>query len=121
MRSTSGPFESARVVCQIESRQALDNVDAIAAVPGVDALFIGRADLALSMGIDNPRAPEMEHAVQRIVEAARRAGCVCGMHVADAEEAGRFSHRGVSWFVIGSDQSLLLQAARRICRQEKTV
>lgn len=108
--------DATRVVCQIESLQALDDVQAIAAVAGVDAVFIGRADLALSMGVANPRAPEVEQAVQRIIDAACRAGCVCGMHVADCDEAGRLASLGVSWFIIGSDQSLLLQAARGICR-----
>ena len=112
--------DAARVICQIESQQALNEVEAIAAVAGVDAVFIGRADLALSMGIANPRAPEVELAVQRIIDAARRADCVCGMHVADRDEAGHFASQGVSWFIIGSDQSLLLQAARGICRQGAT-
>jgi 4-hydroxy-2-oxoheptanedioate aldolase len=57
-------------IIQIESREGLDNVAAIAAVPGVSALFIGPADLALSLGspID---APEVEAAIQTILRAAR--------------------------------------------------
>jgi 2-keto-3-deoxy-L-rhamnonate aldolase RhmA len=108
--------DAARVVCQIESRQALADVAAIAAVDGVDALFIGRSDLALSMGLVDTRGAEMEAAVARITEAAEAAGRVCGMHVADVDEARRFVAAGVSWFIIGSDQGLLLQAVRGICR-----
>lgn len=110
--------DRAAVVCQIESRQALDEVQLIAAVPGVDALFIGRADLALSLGLDSPRSPALAQAVEHIIDAARDAGRVCGLHVADAAEAAHFVPRGVSWFVIGSDQSLLLQAARAIRRSD---
>lgn len=108
--------DRAAVVCQIESRQALDAVQLIAEVPGVDALFIGRADLALSLGLDNPRNPALVQAVERIIDAARDAGRVCGLHVANVAEARHFAQRGVSWFVIGSDQGLLLRAARAICR-----
>ena len=57
-------------IIQIESREGLDNVDAIAAVPGVSALFIGPADLALSLGVSTD-APEVETAIQTILRAAR--------------------------------------------------
>lgn len=108
--------DATRVLCQIESVSALEQVDAIAAVAGVDALFIGRADLALSMGLDDPRAPAVAAAVVRIATAARKAGKVCGMHVADADEARRFTELGITWFVISSDQGLLQKAAQAIAR-----
>lgn len=108
--------DACAVVCQIESRAALDEVAGIADVPGVDALFIGRADLALSLGLADARAPEMVQAVSRIAAAARAAGKVCGMHVADAQEAGRFAGEGITWFVISSDQGLLQKAVRGIAR-----
>jgi 4-hydroxy-2-oxoheptanedioate aldolase len=57
-------------IIQIESEEGLKNVDAIAAVPGVSALFIGPADLALSLGYP-ASAPEVEAAVQTILRAAR--------------------------------------------------
>jgi 2-keto-3-deoxy-L-rhamnonate aldolase RhmA len=108
--------DATRVLCQIESVSSLEQVDAIAAVAGVDALFIGRADLALSMGLDDPRAPEVAAAVVRIAAAARLAGKVCAMHVANAEEARRFAELGITWFVISSDQGLLQKAGRSIAR-----
>jgi 4-hydroxy-2-oxoheptanedioate aldolase len=57
-------------IIQIESREGLENVDAIAAVPGVSALFIGPADLALSLGVPID-APEVEAAIQTILSSAR--------------------------------------------------
>ena len=57
-------------IIQIESEEGVKNVDAIAAVPGVSALFIGPADLALSLG-HAPDAPEVEAAIQTILRAAR--------------------------------------------------
>lgn len=57
-------------IIQIESKEGLDNVEAIAAVPGVSALFIGPADLALSLGLP-VEAPEVEAAIQTILRAAK--------------------------------------------------
>ena len=106
--------DAARVLCQIESREAVANVEAIAAVDGVDALFIGRADLAMSMGEDDPGAPSVEEAILRIANAARGANKVCAMHVSNRAEATRRAAAGISWFVVSSDQGLLRSAALEI-------
>jgi 4-hydroxy-2-oxoheptanedioate aldolase len=57
-------------IIQVESEEGLKNVEAIAAVPGVSALFVGPADLALSLGYP-ANAPEVENAIQAILKAAR--------------------------------------------------
>ncbi|RYZ01873.1 MAG: aldolase, partial [Comamonadaceae bacterium] len=69
------------VVCQIESVAAVEAAARIAAVPGVAALFIGRADLALSMGLDNAQAPAVLDATEQVVRAALAAGKAAGMFV----------------------------------------
>lgn len=104
------------VVCQIESVEAIENAARIAAVPGVDAVFVGRADLALSMGLDNAQHPSVIEAAERAVKAALGAGKAAGMVVGSAAERDRYRALGVSWFVQGSDQSLLAQGARTIAR-----
>lgn len=109
-----GSGDAVRIVCQIESVQALDAVEAIAAVQGVDALFIGRADLAMSMGLDNPQAPEIEDAVKRILRAANMCSKVCAIHVNDMVEARRRLAEGMTWIVVSSDQALLRKAAMEI-------
>lgn len=106
------------VVCQIESAGALEQVEAIAAVQGVDALFIGRADLALSMEIEDTADERMVRAVGRICRAARDAGKVCGIHVSDGDEARKFSLQDASFFVIASDQGLLQRAVQHIARHQ---
>jgi 2-keto-3-deoxy-L-rhamnonate aldolase RhmA len=102
------------VMCQIESAAGLRNVAAIAATPGVDGLFIGRADLALSMGESGSRSPAVLEASARIVRAALDAGKTAAMFVSGNAEREEFSAQGVSWFIVGSDQSLLRQAAQSV-------
>lgn len=104
------------VVCQIESATAVDHAARIAAVPGVDALFVGRADLALSMGLDNAQDPRVGAATERVIRASLDAGTPVGMFVGSVAERETCRALGVRWFIQGSDQSLLRQAARAIAR-----
>jgi 2-keto-3-deoxy-L-rhamnonate aldolase RhmA len=110
------------VVCQIESVAAVENAARIAAVPGVGAVFIGRADLALSMGLQDAQDPRVLEATQGVIRAALAAGTAVGMFVGSNAEREKYRALGVSWFVQGSDQSLLRQAAQAAARprpQEK--
>lgn len=104
------------VVAQIESAQAVEEVEKIAAVSGVAGLFIGRADLALSMGLDNSQDERVGAATERVIRATLAAGKVVGMFVGSTAEREKYRALGVSWFVQGSDQSLLRQGAQAIAR-----
>jgi 2-keto-3-deoxy-L-rhamnonate aldolase RhmA len=104
------------VVCQIESVQAVENAARIAAVPGVGGVFIGRADLALSMGLDNAQDARVSEATEGVIRAALDAGKVVGMFVGSNAERDKYRALGVRWFVQASDQSLLRQGAQAIAR-----
>jgi 2-keto-3-deoxy-L-rhamnonate aldolase RhmA len=104
------------VVAQIESVQAVENVAAIAAVDGVAGLFIGRADLALSMGLDSAQDARVTEATGRVIRAGLAARKVVGMFVGSNAEREKYLALGVRWFIQGSDQSLLRQAAQAIAR-----
>ena len=104
------------VVCQIESVAAVENAARIAGVPGVHALFIGRADLALSMGLDDAQHPKVLEASQRVIRESLAAGTPVGMVVGSNVEREKYHALGVRWFIQGSDQSLLRQAAQNIAR-----
>lgn len=106
--------DQAQIVCQIESAQAVEEAQAIAEVPGVAGLFVGRADLALSMGLEDPRAPEVLQATRVALQAATRAGKLAGMHVGGTAEREQFMQQGANWFVVSSDQTLLRQAVQGI-------
>lgn len=101
------------VILQIEDLAALDQVDAIAAVPGVHALFIGRADLAVAMGkpVDDPAVVD---AVANICRSAAAQGRAVGMFTPRLEELGDWQAQGASFFLLGSDQSFMLQGAARL-------
>jgi 2-keto-3-deoxy-L-rhamnonate aldolase RhmA len=106
--------DEAQVICQIESPEAVDAVDDILAVPGVAGIFVGRADLALAMGLDSPRDEKVLAATTRVLAAAKQAGKIAGMHVAGNAEREQFAALGADWFVVSSDQTLLRAAAAAI-------
>ena len=94
----------------IETRAALDNVDAIAATPGIDGLFLGPADLsiALSQGATvDPSSPDVDRELERIAEAARKAGKVFGAYSHTAERAVALAKRGARYLAVGSDLGFL--------------
>lgn len=96
------------VVLMIEKREAVENLDAILSVPGVDMIQFGPADYALSMGWSRGQAAdairEAEHAV---IQAARRHGIQPRAEIADAREAGRYLELGVRHFCVGHDVGIL--------------
>lgn len=95
------------IIAQIEDREALAQLDAIAAVEQIDCLLVGRADLAVSLGAQRLDDPHVEAAVTEVIDACQRAGKACGIFVASLEDLERFAARGVSFFILGSDQALL--------------
>jgi 4-hydroxy-2-oxoheptanedioate aldolase len=87
-------------IVMIESAEGLANVDAIAATPGVGALFLGAgADLSRSLGV-TIGTPELEQAFQRILAACRRHGVPCGLTAGSGEDVARRVREG--WRIIRS-------------------
>lgn len=99
------------VVAMIEDPDAVEDIEAIVAVEGIDAVFIGRADLTVAFNDRKPGAPQVQQATQRVIAAARRAGKAVSLLAANAEEAAEFSAVGVRAFVISSDQGFMRSAA----------
>jgi 2-keto-3-deoxy-L-rhamnonate aldolase RhmA len=97
-------------VAQIEDPVALDEIDAIAAVEGVDSLFIGRGDLTAAFGDEAKDPPAVREAVERISAAARKAKKPISVYVGNAAEAAWLNSLGASVFVLSSDQGFLRQA-----------
>jgi len=95
------------VLCQIEEIQAVDNIDEITEVRGIDCLFIGRADLAVSMGCNNINDSSVENAIDIVVKSAKRNGIPLGMYLPDNNDLEKWISKGFSLFIVGSDQSYL--------------
>src|SRR5262245_13930382 len=83
----------ADVVCavQIETAEALDVVDEIAAVDGVDVLFVGPSDLSHSLGLDSPKHPDLLEKATLVADAARRHGKSAGIMVVDRSQAKQYA------------------------------
>lgn len=103
------------VVVMIESKQAVENIDAILAVEGVDGVFIGPYDMSGSYGIPGQTGdPIIQNACARIVEACRNAGKAAGMHVVipTPEAIAKAVADGFTFLAVGVDTIFLDQAAR---------
>lgn len=101
------------IMAQIEDREALEHLDAIAAVAEIDVLFVGPVDLGLSMGVE-PGSIEFDAAIASVAAAARNAGKTSGLFVGDPSHIAHWVDRGVSVFICGSDQSILAAGGRAI-------
>lgn len=103
--------EEILVVVQAEHMDAVENIDAILAVPGIDAVFVGPNDLLASMG-KTPQMdsddPDFRGALQRIREAALRHGVAPGLHVADAQTARQRIDEGWRFVAISSELGFML-------------
>jgi 2-keto-3-deoxy-L-rhamnonate aldolase RhmA len=103
--------ERTLVIVQIETVEGLDDVEAIAAVPGVDVLWVGQFDLTNFMGIPGDFAhPDFNAALGRILAACRASGKTPAILATDEASARDFASRGFRLMAYGIDQ-LLLQAA----------
>jgi 4-hydroxy-2-oxoheptanedioate aldolase len=101
-------------LAMIETPAALASVDAIAATPGIDALFIGPYDLstALSGGkAQDVQAPEVERAIDQICAAAKKAGKIPGIYCNNPERARDLAKRGFKFITVGSDLGILREGA----------
>jgi 4-hydroxy-2-oxoheptanedioate aldolase len=97
----------------LETAEGLENVDAIAATPGVDGLFIGPADLGISLGhglVLEPKA-EVFAAIDRIVEACRRHGKICGAAAMGMAYARLLLEHGVQFVAQGHELSFVRAGA----------
>jgi len=106
--------EEVVVVAMIESGTALANLDAIAATPGIDGLFIGASDLLWDLGLPGQYAgPELRDAVRRVCAAARANGKFAGMGGPREEAVWRESlAAGMRMILTENDLSLLMRGAR---------
>jgi 4-hydroxy-2-oxoheptanedioate aldolase len=97
-------------IAMIETREALANVDAIAAVKGIDVLFVGPSDLSITMtngSVLDPHSKDVETALDRIVVAAKKAGKVAGLYCASGERAAAMAKRGFGYLAVGNDLGFL--------------
>ena len=104
--------EQLLAIVQVETTVALDNLDAIVAVPGIDVVFIGPTDLSSSMGFPGETTrPEVTDAIEEAGRRIVRAGLVAGTLVSDAEQYHLRYEQGFR-YLAGSTTSMLVRALR---------
>jgi len=99
----------------IETRQALDNLEAILTTPGLDAIYVGPADLGISLGAGPKGDPTDERtvsAIRTILAAAQKHGVVPGIHTSSPEGARNMLGMGFRFATVLSDTALLASAAK---------
>ena len=108
------------VILQAETTMALKNISEIAAVPGIDAVFIGPYDLSASLGkMGQLTNPEVKQAIQTIAEACKKAGVRLGIFAATADAVEPFIQQDFTLLAIGTDGLHMAQSARKILKALK--
>ncbi len=101
-------------IAMIETQEALDNLEAIVATPGLCGVYVGPSDLALSLGLPPAGAfdePRHMAAVERILAACKRAKVPAGIHTGGLEWAKRRLAMGFDFVTLGADAGFMMQAA----------
>ena len=107
--------EETLLIAQIESPEALENVEAIAQVPGIDILFLGPGDYSIRLGIPGQsQHPEIRAAEDRIARAASHAGIHWGLPVGSPEQARGAIDRGARFICHQADLNLMKHALESI-------
>jgi 2-keto-3-deoxy-L-rhamnonate aldolase RhmA len=101
------------VVTNIEDTAAIENIDAIAATPGIDVLFIGTSDLSFSLGLRGEQNhPLVIDAIKKVVRAARQAGKAAGRPLPKPDQYNRFVDEGFTFFQAQTEINLLAAGAQ---------
>lgn len=109
------------LVLQIESPEGIEELEGIALTEGVDAVFIGPADLAASMGyLGQPGHPDVCLAVEQAIEKVHTLGKPVGVFCGEPLQAKRYREIGASFFLIGADTMLLKTAADQLVGRFRT-
>lgn len=119
--------ENIVVALQVETASCIENIEEIAAVPGVDILFLGQNDLCMSMGLyekyEFPHmytSPELAEATNRLIAAARKNDVILGLFLFGTGRVGEFLDKGFTFISIGNDlHHVLTQAGDYVGELEK--
>lgn len=112
--------EQVCVLVQVETWTALDQIEAIAAVEGVDGVFIGPSDLAASLGhLGNSAHPEVQAKIEDAVRRLRSMGKAAGILAPKEDDARRYIAWGYTFVAVGSDGGLLARGADALAKTFK--
>lgn len=108
------------VLVQVETREAMKDIEAIAKVPGIDGVFIGPSDLAASLGhLGNPQHAEVQEATHDAVKRLNAVGKPAGILTGNEDEARRYIDWGYLFVAVGADVGLLAKSADALAKKFK--
>jgi 4-hydroxy-2-oxoheptanedioate aldolase len=110
------------VLVQVETGEALKNLEAIAAVEGIDGIFIGPGDLSADLGhLGNPAHPDMQRILQDTIARICAAGKPAGILTGDETLARQYIERGCTFAAVGADIALLARASEQLAARFREV
>ena len=105
-------------IIQIETLQAVENIDAIAATPGVDVLFVGPSDLSLALGVFGQLDhPDYQGAIARVADAARKHNKAPGVLLQDIREYEMYHALGYRFLACGADGAFVARGAAEMVKR----
>ncbi len=125
----AGNFNNNGIVAlQVETASCIENMAEIAAVPGIDILFLGQNDLCMSMGLYNKyefphmyTSPELDAATKKLIEQAGKNNVILGIFLFGPARVGEFLEKGFTFFSLGNDlHHVLTQTGAYVNEIEKT-
>ena len=100
--------EKLLTIVQIETVEAVESLDELAAVPGIDALYVGPGDLSVAMGVPGQADhPKVMSAVEKLVDVCRKNGKLAGCHSTSPSMLGELQKRGVQFSALGGAVRML--------------
>jgi 2-keto-3-deoxy-L-rhamnonate aldolase RhmA len=105
------------LIVQIETREAVEDIAGIVAVPGVDAVLMGPADLSVSLGTMDTNTPIVTDSIQRVLDAATRQGIAAGTHVGDLPTLKVWRDKGMRLLMYNYDFGLMMGAATAAAKE----
>jgi 2-keto-3-deoxy-L-rhamnonate aldolase RhmA len=113
-RYSDSADDNVTVIVIIEEARAVDQIDAIAATPGVDAMFIGTSDLSFSLGLRGEQNhPKLQDAIAKVVEAGKRHGKYLGRPAGTPEQVKQHCEQGFSLFQALTDIGFMMAGAKK--------
>lgn len=113
----SSANELTSLLPMIETRQALDNLDAILAVDGIDGVFVGPFDMSINLSGGKVRGandPDVQEALPKVVEAAGKAGKISGIYASGGEQAKQFAAMGFNLVSAHSDAGMIADGSKAV-------
>src|SRR4030043_397749 len=113
--------EHTLIIAQIETQEAVENIDAILGVEGIDVGLIGPNDLSISLGIPDQLNSEMiNHAIEKVVEVGKKRKKASGIHIGNIESIRKWRTKGMTVLAYSADIAFMYNASKASLEELKS-